>query len=472
MTKLTHNLGSPSANPAVLLPLEIPSATSGSAPASAWYALAVLILATFLGILDAALLKLLAEPVRHSLGLSDTQLGLMQGVGLTLFAAIATYPLGWIADRYDRRVVLAACVVLWSVATAARGASHSFEMMFLASMGLGIGTAGLGPIVYSLIPDLFPSKQRVLATGIYALLSITGAGIGIMLGGAIVPMLDTLRPDLPLALQGLESWRLACMAIALLGPLVALLVLTMRWRVNGNPGARVNAKRNASANDGVAEHAAAAPYVGVVRYVSDHWKTLLGVISGIGLSTLGLGAVGSWLPVLAAREYGATPAQVGQGIGLAVLGGTVAGATLGGLLLRHMRRHFGQAAPLRVIMLGQVAAAIFSLMLLAVRSANDIYILLGLICTPLIATSMLSPTLMQDLSPAHLRTRMISLLTLALMPFEAMSPVLVGMVSDLHGQLITAILCITFTGVAVGALILRLTETSFTRTIALARSMA
>ncbi|HTD07047.1 MFS transporter [Undibacterium sp.] len=471
MANPTQNLGSPSADPAAVLPLEAPSATSGKAPASAWYALVILVLATFLGTLDAALLKLLAEPVRHSLGLSDTQLGLMQGMGLTLFAGIATYPIGWIADRYDRRVVLAACVVLWSAATAARGASHSFEMMFLASMGLGIGEAGLGPIVYSLIPDLFPSKQRVLATSVYALLSLTGAGIGIALGGAIVPMLESLRPDLPLALQGLESWRLACMAVALPGPFVALLVLTMRWRVKVNPGARANVKLNASTNDGTAEHAAVAPYVGVLRYVSDHWKTLLGVVGGVGLSSMGLGALGSWLPVLAAREYGATPAQIGQGIGSAILCGTVAGATLGGLLLRHMRRHFGPAAPLRVIMLGQVAAAMLSLMLLMVRSANDIYILLGLMFTPLIATSMLSPTLMQDLSPAHLRTRMISLLTLTMLPFGAISPVLVGIASDLHGHLITAILCITFAGVTVGALVLRLTETSFTRTIVLARSM-
>ncbi len=463
----TQNPGPPSVGPAAQLPFESAAAISGGAAASAWYALAILILATFLGTLDAALLKLLAEPIKHSLDLSDTQLGLMQGAGLTLFAGIATFPIGWIADRYDRRVVLAGCIVLWSVATAVRGTSHSFEAMFLASIGLGIGEAGLAPIVYSLIPDLFPSKQRVLATGIYVLLSITGAGVGIALGGAMMPMLESLRPDMPLALQGLETWRLTCMAVALPGPFVALLVLLIRWRIAANSVARAIV----SVHNGMVEPVAIAPRTGMLCYVRDHWRTLIGIVSGIGLSSMGLAALGNWLPVLATREYGASPAQVGQGIGMAILGGTLAGATLGGLLLRHMRRHFGLAAPLRVIMLGQVVAGALSLMLLLVRSANDIYILSGLMLTPLIATSMLSPTLLQDLSPTHLRTRMISLFTIALLPFGALSPVLVGMVSDHHGQLVTAILGITFTGIAVGALILRMTEASFTRTTALAQSM-
>src|SRR5262245_47636732 len=76
------------------------------ARAAAWYALVVLVLATVLSAVDKIIFTLLAEPIRLSLHLSDTQLGVVQGVGLLLFTGLATLPLGWLGDRFDRRYVL------------------------------------------------------------------------------------------------------------------------------------------------------------------------------------------------------------------------------------------------------------------------------------------------------------------------------------------------------------------------------
>jgi hypothetical protein len=64
--------------------------TTRKAPTSAWYALAVLIIATVLGSIDKVILTLLTEPIRQTLSLSDTQLGLLQGAGIVLFTGIAT----------------------------------------------------------------------------------------------------------------------------------------------------------------------------------------------------------------------------------------------------------------------------------------------------------------------------------------------------------------------------------------------
>ena len=71
--------------------------------AGAWYALGVLTVVLLFATVDRAVLILLAQPVKESLGLSDLQLGLVQGTGIAVFAALATFPLGWLADKIGRR---------------------------------------------------------------------------------------------------------------------------------------------------------------------------------------------------------------------------------------------------------------------------------------------------------------------------------------------------------------------------------
>ena len=102
------------------------------APASAWFSLGVLSLVMVLGLVDKLIFTLVAEPLRQVLALSDTQLGLLQGVGFTLATAVAMVPCGWLSDRYDRRWVLAISVVLWSACGALRGTAADFSMLFFA----------------------------------------------------------------------------------------------------------------------------------------------------------------------------------------------------------------------------------------------------------------------------------------------------------------------------------------------------
>lgn len=180
----------------------------------AGYGLLVLIAASIFSALGKQNLVLLAEPMRHSLALSDTRLGLLEGIGITLFAGVAAVPLGWLADRYGRRVLLAACMLVWTAATAACGLAHDFAALFVAAMGLGIAEAGLAPIAYGLIPEIVSERRRVLANGVFTLAGILGAGLGMALSGALVAALDNLRPLLPAAMQGMETWRLAFLFVA------------------------------------------------------------------------------------------------------------------------------------------------------------------------------------------------------------------------------------------------------------------
>lgn len=434
--------------------------TNRKAPTSAWYALAVLIIATVLGSIDKVILTLLTEPIRQTLSLTDTQIGLLQGAGIVLFTGIATLPLGWLSDRYDRRVVLAACVVLWSAATAMRGTAMDYGVLFVASVGLGVGEAGLTPITNSMIPDLFPRAQRVLANAVFALSAIFGSALGALLGGTIVHLTDDLRPWLPVAMQQLEAWRLTFFVLASAGIPVTLLVLSIRRTPRGGvqevkPGAPAAATAEAPGATTLREH------------LRRHWRTFAGLVVGVGLTSVGLSSLGTWLPIVTARTYGVTPVQMGQGMGLAFLCGTVAGGLLGVGAMRYAQPRMGPAAALRLIMLGNLTAALLSTLLLFTSSANHNFALLGLLVVPLIGSAVLLPNVLQDAAPPHLRARTIAMLTLASLPFGVVGPLMVGMLSDalksMPNGLAVSIVATTLVGGCLGAMVLRATEGPFVR---------
>ena len=419
----------------------------------AWYGLMVLIVATVLAAADRQVMVLLAEPIRHSLGLSDTKLGLLHGAGIALFSGAAAVPLGWLADRYGRRTVLAVCVLVWTAATAACGLAWDFPSLFAAAIGLGIGEAGLAPIVYGLIPEMVPAKRRVLANGIYAVAAIFGAGIGIWLSGSLIETLQSVRDWLPLAMRSMETWRLSFFAVALPGPIVAVMILLIRLR-KAPAG---------SGNQGVA-----AP-LRLADYLRKHGKTVLGVFGGTGLGGLGIAALGAWAPVIASRNFGGTPQEVGQGIGAAYLIGTVAGALIGGFGVRWLRPLLGVATPIRVLVIGFALSAVAAAGLLAATSAMHVYLLFGLQVAFLIAGSVVAPTLLQDMTPSSLRSRVIALGSVVTLLLTALSPVLVGVVSDtLQAEprgLLVSVAVVAATGLALGSLLTFKVERRFVGTV-------
>ncbi|MDY0743367.1 MFS transporter [Paucibacter sp. R3-3] len=431
----------------------VPVEEKTKAGLAAWYALGVLLVATVLGSIDSMLVTLLTEPMRHTLSLSDTQIGMLKGGGLVLFTGLATLPLGWLGDRFDRRFVLAGCVLVWSAATGLRGTAMDYGMLFVASIGLGVGEAGLGPITNSLIPDLFPRAQRVLANAIFAISSIFGGALGAILGGSIVAGIEKSRHLLPVAMQGLETWRLTFFAMSVVGLPVILLVLTIRG-TRRTPAAR---KVQVDAAEGIS----------FGDYLRNHWATLARLVAGSGLAAVGLSSVGSWMPIVAARQFGLQPQQLGQGIGIAAMAGTLIGGVIGVTAMRIARKRVGAAAPVRVLTLGYGSAGLISVGLLFVRSGTDVFVLLALLLIPLIAGAVVLPNVLQEVAPPHLRARVIGALSMGGLPFAVLGPLAIGVISDavksVPNGLAIAIVAATMTGCLAGAALLRATEPAFVR---------
>lgn len=411
---------------------------------AAWFALAILMLVGLYAFVDRQVFVLQAEPIRQQMLLSDLQIGLLQGLGVALFASIAGYPIGWLADRFDRRVVLSGCIVVWSLAVAACGLARDFSELFIASALVGAGEAGFTPIAYALIPELFRNRKRMLANSIFIVAGRVGVGLATAMCGYIIQGVEWARPWLPTTLQGIEGWRLAFMAAALPGPLFVILMLSISIRRRGaaDPTPMRPIARERS-----------APPSRVLEFMLPQKATFISFFLGMGFAVVGISALASWLPIAAMRQFGATPVEVGNAMGLATMASTVLGMAFTVFATRALGPRLGTLMPLVVLRWSMLLGALTVLVLPWCGSSVQVFVVFGATMTVVMAGMMVYPTALQDFTPRSLRARIIALLTVVLFLFSAASPPVVGLISDLlkahpHGLLLAV------TGFAVASLLL------------------
>jgi MFS family permease len=149
------------------------------------YALAVLFAINLMNFFDRQLLGGVGEGIRREWALSDTALGLL-GTVFTLLYALVGVPLGRLSDKFARRKILAAGVLVWSLLTALSGVARSFSQLIVARLGVGVGEATCSPASTSLIGDLFPSTMRARAVAYWMLGLPLGLGLANGAGGWIL----------------------------------------------------------------------------------------------------------------------------------------------------------------------------------------------------------------------------------------------------------------------------------------------
>jgi predicted MFS family arabinose efflux permease len=160
----------------------------------------ILVLAGVLGLssADVATVGASATELRNSLGISNTDIGLLVTV-TSLVAAVTTLPFGVLADRVNRTRTLGAMVACWGAAMIWSATVTSFTSLLLARLFLGVATAAAGPMIASLIGDYFPGSERGRVYGYILTGDLLGAGFGFAVTGDIAAL----------------SWRAAFVLLAL-----------------------------------------------------------------------------------------------------------------------------------------------------------------------------------------------------------------------------------------------------------------
>jgi predicted MFS family arabinose efflux permease len=150
-----------------------------------WYVLIMMCLVYTLSIADRYVVSTVLDPIRLELHLTDRGVAILTGFAFGLFYVVLGFPLSWLIDRKNRRNIVAACLVLWSVMTAVCGLARTSWQFFFARVGVTVGEAGGTPGANSLLSDYFPANRRAMALTVFALGAPIGAWLGYNVAGAI-----------------------------------------------------------------------------------------------------------------------------------------------------------------------------------------------------------------------------------------------------------------------------------------------
>ncbi len=321
---------------------ERPREDTWPTPGRAWTAVFLLALASIASQFDRTVINLAVDPVKKSFALNDSQFILLQTLAFGLFYVLACVPIGRLADRYSRKIVLGVCLGLFSVFAMASGLARSYAQLFLTRIGVGVGEASVTPTALSMLSDLFPPDRLSRPVGAFLMSSPIGQGLALIGGGLLLQWLSTSGLLDSGLLGGLEPWQAAFVIVGLPGLLLVPAFLLMH-----------EPKRRGAGGD--------KPLTirEVWKVFTDRSSALVPMFAGFCLVILVAYAYAFWSPTFLQRTYGWNPRQAGVGFGLVMLIFGTSGAYFAGWLSDRLTQRGMTDAQLKVGAFGFVGCGIF-----------------------------------------------------------------------------------------------------------------
>ena len=321
---------------------------------------------------DRLIFSVLQEPIRHELGLSDLQIGVLSGLAFAVFYTAVGLPIAWAADRFNRVSIISVSLAIWSLFTAASGLALNFWHLFFARLGVGFGEAGCTPPSHSLMSDYFDAKQRTRAIAIYSLGIPVGSLLGLMGGGWVVENM---------------GWREAFFIVGLPGLVVAVLAkLIIKEPKRGNFDAKT---------------VDPVPFAAVFKTLMS--KPTFWMLSlGASLTSLGGYAGSAWMVPHFIRSFHMGYSEVGLKFGLVGIVPMAIGTYLGGWLSDHL----GQKSLKWYALVPMLSSAVMAPMFFVALQMQNPWILMAIWVIPAICSGIwFAPVFgsIQNLVPPNMR---------------------------------------------------------------------
>lgn len=311
-----------------------------------WYVVGVLFAVSVLGYVDRVILSFLVESIKAELVLTDAQLGALTGLAFALLYVFGGIFLGRWIDRGHRPTILAVCILIWSLATAASGLAMGFVALFVARMFVGVGEAALNPAAVGIISSRFPQDRVQKPIGLFTTGLYVGGGLAIIAGGKLLAIFAAGGPYVLPFIGEAEPWRVIFVLLGLPGILMALLV---QFTVLERRGRAVSA----AAGD---ERSAAK------AFAKANWRTIALVAVGVTSWSMNNYGLLNWYPAMLMRSYEMAPGLVAYTYGPAFLIGGVAGCLAVHPYYKWLRSRFADRA---AFMLCASSMAVLSLATMA-----------------------------------------------------------------------------------------------------------
>ena len=394
-----------------------PAEKSGGLLNSRHYALIILTLVYISSFVDRQIMSILLQPVKEEFGASDLEMGILGGFAFAIFYATLGIPLAMVADRANRRNLIALSITLWSGMTALGGYAQNFTHLLLARIGVGVGEAGSGPASHSIIADLYPLAERTRAMAVYS----TGIHIGGSLGGLIGGVVAFYW-----------GWREAFLVVGLPGLLIAILLkLTVKEPVRGQSEGVIDGPEPLSLLEAVKQVVKPSSFVPVMDGFRLFWnsKALRHTIIGCTLvAFIGYGAA-LYGPAYMIRMFGLNLRDIGI---LSAVGSLFAVA--GGVGAAWVADHRGKEDP-RWIPWIVAATKLAALPFIIAYYFQDTLWVALLFYIPIIALGATyqgsTYSMVQTLSPKHMRAQSAAILLFVInLVGMGLGPTFVGAISD------------------------------------------
>jgi MFS family permease len=321
-----------------------PSNGEGFSPRYAWYVVFVLTLASDSANIDRQILTLLVPAIERDLKISDTQMSYLIGLAFSIFYTVLGLPIARLADRSNRRNIMAAGVGLWSLFTTACATASTYGRLLLLRIGVGVGEATLQAPSVSLIADYFPRETRGRAMSVFSSAIFFGSGLAYFLGGWIVGLAEQQGTWTVPVLGAIRPWQSVFLFVGLPGLVVLFLFFTIREPRRASSGAT----------------ASSVPLRAVWAYVRANRRTFATQNFAFAISATVNYAIAAWLATFLMRTYGWSGTRAGLVQGSLTMTIGVTAPIIGGWVADRFVKRGITDGPLRVGMIGAAGMLIFA----------------------------------------------------------------------------------------------------------------
>ena len=272
------------------------------------YVIFLLMLVNVVNYMDRTALSALLPLIKTDLALTDTELGLLTGVAFAIFYGLFGIPIARLADKSNRRNIIAVAMTFWSAATALCGAASGFWQLFIARISVGVGEAGCIAPAQSMISDYVPVERRAGALSLHSIGVMLGIVAGLALGGWLGELI---------------GWRVTFIVLGIPGVILAII---LKFTLHEPP-------RGYADGNTVIEETMPLTEVGNFLW---HCRSYVHLCIAMIIGNFVMGGLMVWLPSFYVRSFDLGVADVGFYYGLAHGIGGVVGLLLGGVLANHL----------------------------------------------------------------------------------------------------------------------------------------
>ena len=161
--------------------------------------------AQFMLVLDMTIVNVALPSIQAALGVTAGNLQWVINAYVLVIAALILVA-GTLGDRFGRRRLLLAGLVIFTAASSACALSSDDPQLIAFRAVQGLGAALLAPLALAILADAFPPERRSSAIGIWAAVGGIGFGAGPIVGGVLIAAFDwsaIFWVNVPMGLAGI-----------------------------------------------------------------------------------------------------------------------------------------------------------------------------------------------------------------------------------------------------------------------------